>query len=300
MFRFPRIGPTLVFLSAWLLPWRPAFRVRPKGSKLSFYAHWRDPIARHVSKYGSYESALTRWIGQRLAGRPPGIFIDVGANLGWHAVHAAQHSSVQTVVAFEPDAFNAWLLDRNLALNNLDNVLVCNQAVGAKSGWARLHRYKMSNLGRHSVITDHGCGSRIVPMTDLDGALESLGLAERRVLVLKIDVEGYEPAVIAGARRTLMRTDVVVLEHSPELSRVGGLATDEMIDLLAGAGFVPHDVVGSGDVAEIKVDGLRRLKGQADIIWIRSDAGTAYLAQSAPLQAYSVTDRQLPLPAGQG
>jgi FkbM family methyltransferase len=267
---------------------------------LSFYAHWRDPIARHVSKHGVYEPALTRWMGGRLAELPSGIFVDVGANLGWHAIHATQQASVEMVVAFEPDAFNAWLLDRNLSLNNLDNVLVSHHAVGAKSGWARLHRYKMSNPGRHSVIIDHGYGSRIVPMTDLDGALESFGLADRRVLILKIDVEGYEPAVIAGAMRTLMRTDVVVVEHSPQLSREGGLATDEMLGLLAGAGFAPHALIDSGDVAEIEVDTLRDLKGQADIIWIKSEAGNAALTQTAPLQISEATDHKLPLPAGQG
>jgi len=75
-----------------------------------------------------------------------------------------------------------------------------------------------ANLGWHA-IHDHGFGSRTVPMTDLDTALDALGLSERRVLILKIDVEGYERAVIAGAKRTLARTEALIIEYSPELSK---------------------------------------------------------------------------------
>jgi len=58
----------------------------------------RSPAAR-TRKTGRHGS----WLDNYLSGARPGIFIDVGANLGWQA----QHSSVETVVAFEPDPFNA-------------------------------------------------------------------------------------------------------------------------------------------------------------------------------------------------
>ena len=112
----------------------------------------------------------------------------------------------ETVVAFEPDPFNAWLLDRNLTANGIENAIVSNAAVGARSGNIRLHRYKSSNYGRHSLLTDYGYGSCMVPIVDLDSALHQLGLADRPVSVLKMDVEGYEPALIAGAMKTLERT----------------------------------------------------------------------------------------------
>lgn len=89
-------------------------------------------------------------------------------------------SSVETVVAFEPDPFNAWLLDRNLTANGIENVIVSNAAVGARSGNIRLHRYKSSNYGRHSLLTDYGYGSHMVPIVDLDSALQQLGLPTGR------------------------------------------------------------------------------------------------------------------------
>ena len=78
--RIPKIIGTATFLAAWLTPWRPAFRVRPPGSKLSFYVHHRDLIGRHIAKYGTHEPVPTRWIGNYLRTAKPGLFIDVGAN----------------------------------------------------------------------------------------------------------------------------------------------------------------------------------------------------------------------------
>ena len=76
----------------------------------------------------------------------------------------------------------------------------------------------------------------MVPIVDLDSALHQLGLADRPVSVLKIDVEGYEPAVIAGAMKTLERTGAVILEYSPDLSSAGGLSGHDMLDRLFNAG----------------------------------------------------------------
>ena len=131
MITMPRPLGTLAFVLAWFIPWRPAFGVRAGASNLTFYVHHRDTIGRHIAKYGSHEPLLTRWLSDYLATARPGIFVDVGANLGWHALHAAQHQTVAAVVAFEPDPFNAWLLDRNLSANGIDKVVVAS-AVGRK------------------------------------------------------------------------------------------------------------------------------------------------------------------------
>jgi FkbM family methyltransferase len=259
---------TAKFLAAWLAPWRPAFRVRARDG-LSFYVHHRDLIGRHIAKYGRHEPIPTGWLDDYLATAKPGLFVDVGANLGWHAVHAAQHRAVETVVAFEPDPFNAWLLDRNLALNHVDKAIVCCEAVGAQSGIARLHRYKSSNYGRHSLLADYGYDSRSVPLTSLDDALDRLGLGERPIAAIKIDVEGYEPAVIAGARRALARTGAVILEYSPDLSRAGGLFAAGMVDAFVAAGFATFALDEQSRLTPIAADTLRTFAGQMDLVLMR-------------------------------
>jgi FkbM family methyltransferase len=269
MLRIPRPVGTLFFLLAWMMPWRPAYCIRAEQSKLSFFVHRRDLIGRHIAKYGSHEPELTRWISDYLATSSQGLFVDVGANLGWYAVHAAQHTAVETVIAFEPDLFNGWLLDSNLSLNGIDNVIVNTCAVGAQRGFVRLYRYKSSNCGRHSVLTNYGYGSRLVPMTDLDTALENLGLADRPVLIVKIDVEGYEPEVVAGASQTLARADVVIMEYSPGLGRAGGLSPESMINQLYAAGLLPYQL-GADEWTKESPSSSRQFEGQMHLIWVRA------------------------------
>ena len=270
----PRPLGTLCYLIAWLVPWRPAFRVRAAQSGLTFYVHHRDTIGRHIAKYGTHEPLVTRWLNDYLAAAKPGIAIDVGANLGWHAVHAAKHDNVEMLIAFEPDPFNAWLLDRNLAENGVANAVVDTRAVDAKPGVGRLHRYKSSNFGRHSLAADYGFGSRAVALTDLDGAIAGLGLEGRPVAVIKIDVEGFEPAVIAGASRTLARTEAIILEYSPDLSRAGALSTDEMMANLQAMGFAPFLLRSDGGTVRANLAELRGLNGSLDIVWLRSERMT--------------------------
>lgn len=270
--RLPSSLGTFAYLAAWLLPWRPVYRVRARESDLAFFVHRRDVVGRHIAKYGAHEANLTRWIADRLAISEPSLFIDAGANVGWHALHAARCNSIEAVVAFEPDPFNAWLLDRNLLENGIENVIVSCSALGAERGQARLYRYKASNRGRHSLAANHGYGSKIVPIVDLDSALGDLGLGDRRIAIFKIDVEGYEPAVIAGARVTLARTDAVIVEYTPALSQRSGLSAEAMLAALHAGGFLPFALQANGAVAPIDADELRNFDGQKDVIWLRQRA----------------------------
>jgi len=125
-------------------------------------------------------------------------------------------------------------------------------------------------------LADYGRGSQIVPVTDLDTELESLGLADRPVLIVKIDVEGYEPEVVTGAKRTLARADVVIVEYSPGLSEAGGLSYESMLDQLYAAGLTPYSL-GANEWTEESPVGSRPFEGQMDVIWIRSGKETALL-----------------------
>jgi FkbM family methyltransferase len=269
----PRPLGTLAFLLAWLIPWRPTFGVRAVPSNLLFYVHRRDAIGRHIAKYGSHEPLLTRWLMEYLKDARAGLFIDVGANVGWHALHAARRPTIEAVVAFEPDPFNAALLERNVAANRVRNVFISTRAVGAKPGTMDLFCYKSSNLGRHSAVIDHGYGSRTVPVIDLDSALAEMQLDDRAIAALKIDVEGFEPAVVEGATETLKRTDVVLLEYSPELGRrLGELVIDDMLRRLGSTGFCPFALRNSGGVVQIDIDELRHLEGSIDVVWAKPNA----------------------------
>jgi FkbM family methyltransferase len=258
-----RLMQTLKFYAAAATPWKVSVQTRAQRSGLKFVTSTLDVVGRHLAKYGGHEAELTEWIEGFLKRSAKGVFVDVGANIGWHAVHAAKQSNL--VVAFEPDAFNAWLLDQNVTGNLLDNVVVQQAAVGARNGTALLHRYKNSNRGRHSLISTSAREARTVPLVSLDAALETLGLHREPISLIKIDVEGYEPAVIHGARKALSRSQAVVTEVSPTLSTAGNLSIKDMAFELQGAGFRPNRLH-EGRLAHADIN---TIEGQLDIIWLR-------------------------------
>ena len=65
---------------------------------------------------------------------------------------------------------------------------------------------------------EHAAGTRTVDVTSLDDYISKLGI--ERVAILKIDTEGMELDVLAGAKTALSRTDSIAIEtHGPERHR---------------------------------------------------------------------------------
>ena len=214
---------------------------RHRASGLVYRVNLRDVVGRTILRRQGYEPTLTAWLLGGLDGNAPGVFLDVGANIGWFSLQLARSGRVGRVVAIEPDVGNHALLQENIRRNGLGeriDAIAC--AAGADAGLARLHRYKASNLGRHSLVADHGHGGNWVVVEAIDALLSRLGLAEAPIAAIKIDVEGYEPMVLAGARGALQRTRALLVELSPDLSRQGGLDLPAMLDDIAAAGFKPE------------------------------------------------------------
>jgi FkbM family methyltransferase len=124
--------------------------------------------------------------------RPGDLFADVGANVGSYTILAAAGIGSR-VSAFEPGVEAFGWLTRNIALNCVENLVNAHQmALGASRGTARF----TDSLDTTNRVDANG--TKTITMETLDGAL-----AGDCPSLLKIDVEGYEPEVLAGAARTL-------------------------------------------------------------------------------------------------
>lgn len=179
---------------------------------------------------GAYEPTFQKLAGAMdLRGR---ICIDVGANIGVHTLPLASLvGPAGRVFAFEPDNLNFALLKKNLAENGIMNVEAIQAAAGAAAGTGSLKRSDW-NYGDHRLrsVRDGKGEIRIVP---LDDVLETV--AAGSVKFIKIDVQGYEAAVLRGARYTLARNPgaIVLLELSPALLREAGSSATELLQLLS-------------------------------------------------------------------
>lgn len=226
-----------------------------------------DDVGRRIYKRGVHEPHILKLLISRSSPPEGAIALDVGANLGWYAVLLDRlHGGTVEVFAFEPDPLNFGLLQENLALNRASSVRPFALALSDRHGKAGLHRYRDINLGRHSLEALPGSGVVTpVPTESLDAFLSGQGCRDRPVQLLKVDVEGHEPAVVRGAEATLRQTRLLVLEYSPMYYGDGEAA--DMLDRIGAAGLRPMRYAASG----------WRPTGRAELLTLRHQEDTAWL-----------------------
>lgn len=144
--------------------------------------------------------------------RPGMVAIDCGAHIGEYTLlMAALVGPEGQVHAFEPDPRVFAILQENVARNGLRNVWLHEKALGelGESKFLLAEDPTASSLSRFASRT----GEEVkVAVTTLDAYAEYQGLS--RVDAVKIDVEGAEGAVLAGANRVLteLRPGLVEIE----------------------------------------------------------------------------------------
>ena len=170
-----------------------------------------DHISRVIRETGTfYEADLLRYLEAVLGGGEPGVVLDIGANIGNHAVFFAVFLASH-VIAVEPNAAVVPVLTRNLRGNVSEpgRWSVVPAAVGAACGTGALElpAGAGNNVGMTRVRTQGGmAGAARVAVTTVDRIVAEFYARSpdaAPVRLMKIDVEGMEPSVLEGARATL-------------------------------------------------------------------------------------------------
>lgn len=132
--------------------------------------------------------------------------LDIGANIGLHSVIMSRCDF--EVRSYEPDPRHFEIMQRNLALNNCDNVQAFNAAVSSKTGEMEFVRV----LG--NTTSSHLAGSKANPYGDLERfpvKVESFKPLIAWADLIKLDVEGHEKIVLLSTKHDdWLRTDALV------------------------------------------------------------------------------------------
>jgi FkbM family methyltransferase len=190
--------------------------------------------------FGGYEPEVRAQIKKWL--RPGDTALDVGANVGWHALlMATQVGSSGHVYAFEPNDSTRARLTQGIALNQLTQVAVDSRAVSDRIGRAGFEAPQAGDVWD---------GTGRLTATDADGSVACVTLdafvAERgidRLAFMKIDVEGWELSVLRGGRRTLETLGpAIVFEYDPAYVHRSGGSGAEVTACLTDAGYVLYQL----------------------------------------------------------
>jgi len=147
-----------------------------------------------------WEASTWRYLARNL--QPGDTLLDVGANIGLMLLQVRAKKRIE-VHAFEPSAATADRLRRNIDMNGWSDITVVQVAVSDRPG--------VLALSGDNPVTRHVSrdGEQVTAIT-LDEYV-----AERHLDVhaLKLDVEGYEPAVIQGARHLLVSQKPLIISE---------------------------------------------------------------------------------------
>jgi FkbM family methyltransferase len=130
--------------------------------------------------------------------------IDIGAHIGRYTITSSKHvGNTGKVVAIEADPENFEVLKKNIALNNLTNVLALNYAVFSTR--TRMKLYEQSASAKYnSIMLARAAKTNNYVEVNADTLDNILEINEvNRVNWIKIDVEGAEFEVLKGATKTL-------------------------------------------------------------------------------------------------
>lgn len=167
---------------------------------------------------------------------PGATVVDVGANIGYNAVYAAQRvGPAGRVVAVEPAADNLSVLRDNILSNRIGQIVVQPVAAGraheVRDLFLRGEVSAVNSLFPESVYAEvTGVEQvRVAPLDDL---------VEVDPDLVKIDVEGAELDVLAGMTRLLRRSSInLIVEWHPRLQEAAGYAPDALPRFLLERGF---------------------------------------------------------------
>jgi FkbM family methyltransferase len=177
--------------------------------------------------------------------QPGDVVFDIGAYAGVSAYHFSQAVGPSgRVFAFEPDPVAFQYLERNLRDHRLDNVVAIQKGIAGVTG-TRLFNAEAALGAAFSDLVNRGGAVPAVGVEclSLADACAHCGTLPKFV---KIDVEGAEIEIIAGARdllKTLKATFAIDSSHPPHgrLVRPGETTTAPALErLFLAAGYEVH------------------------------------------------------------
>ncbi len=171
-------------------------------------------------------SALTDFFGNG-----GGTYMDVGANIGLTTIPVARNPQVQCL-AFEPEPTNFGFLQRNVARNAPEGMVEFHQVALFHERGSMSLSIADANIGDHRLTLAGVPGRRSIeiPTVPLDDFYTRI----TGPLAIKIDTQGAEPFVLAGAQKILAKVGLLVIEFCPFLMQQLGGDPNVVIEAVSG------------------------------------------------------------------
>jgi len=198
-----------------------------------------------------YSPALVNFLVDQIP--PQGTFFDVGSNIGLVCFGVSHRRPDVTIHAFEPSPVNVEGWKRNKELAQQPNATLAEVALSDHCGTANFWVPSDTGSGMIRAAIESGVADAqpsptdlLVPTVTLDDYCEKHNITN--IDVLKLDVQGHEPAVLRGAGRLLERGAIanVICELTEESVGAVGISAEDITQPLVAAGMRPIPIPSVG------------------------------------------------------
>ena len=211
-----------------------------------------DWIQEHIYFLDSYETRETNYIRSTL--KTGDTFIDIGANIGYHALIAAQTITNQGhVLAFEPFEASFQRLNEHKVLNATPWLKSEPIAISNRNGMLSLfYQEQEKNSGMVSTIAaDQNIARAEVPCKRLDDYLSEHQID--RVDFIKLDIEGGEWNALQGMLSTLKKhLPIVMLEIDQVVISNSNHSETDLYAFFNSMGYEPFYFMENGTLSPIR------------------------------------------------
>ena len=230
-----------------------------------------DLIQRSLYCFGVWEPTTTRFIQCRL--EPGDVFIDIGANIGYHSCCASAHVGTGgRVYAFEASPSIFVQLQHNLQLNDASNVVAANCAIMDSSKTISVFKADDNNIGRTTVVGNRANAHEFQKEASI-AALSLLDAVPTDELfgarLIKIDVEGAETSIIDGIKDQISSfspTTEWLIEVDGSRSETDQDHVAELVRCFHNAGYRMYQLENRYDLAWYIEDSQRILSAPAEAL----------------------------------
>ncbi len=175
------------------------------------------------------------------------IIIDIGGSTGKTAILFSQAFPENQVYVFEPLALSFTILEDSV--RDYPNILPRKTAIGNFTGISKINIVEglssSSLLSVNPVYSDHPLG-QVLKSTGIEeipiDSLDNLFPDQNDIMLIKIDVQGYELEVLKGGKKVISKTGWILLEVSNHEGYINSPHYYEIDDFMRNSGFLIFDI----------------------------------------------------------